>query len=207
MQFIKTHLISLLCGVAGLALLGVTTWGMMVTTVMDEMNKRVSAAGKIQNLQRNPKNQELIDAEKLRGDRFQAEFDLTVVIAKEINHRQPLMPGVFPKSESRSTPYEFRIQYQRALRGFSVTLLADGPPTDADIAEEVENVADLEAMEAELEAENAPKDEEKKPRQFVRRRGPRPGGRRRAAQPQSPFGEGGGMAMGEGGGMAMGEGG
>ena len=161
MQFIKTHLISLLRGVAGLALLGVTTWGMMVTTVKDEMKKRVSAAGKIQNLQRNPKNQELIDAEERRGDRFQIEFEATVTIAKEINRRQPLMPGVFPKPENRSTPYAFRVQYARALRGFSVTLLADGTPTDADIAEVDENERALQATEDELEAENAPKAVEK----------------------------------------------
>lgn len=198
MQFIKTHLISLLCGVAGLGLLGVTTWGMMVTTVKDEMQKRARAAGKIQTLQRNPKNQELIAAEKLRGDRFQTEFEATVAIANEINYRQPLMPGVFPKPESRSTPYAFRLQYQGALRGFSVTLLADGPPTEDDIDEEEENVADLLAMEDELEAENAPKDEEKNTRQPVRRRGSRRG-LRRAAQPQTAFGEGAiGMPMTEG---------
>ena len=200
MQFIKTHLISLLCAVAGLAFLGVTAWGMMVTSVKDELKKRVSAAAVIRTLQASPKNQDLIDAEKLRGEKFQAEFVATVAIAKEINRRAPLMEGAFPKPDTLSTRFEFQERYRRALRGFSVTLLAGGLPTQSEIDDEVENVEDLQAMEAEMEAENEPKDDEDREGRPRRRTPTRRQLRRtRNVGPRSgPFGEGIGGPFGEG---------
>ncbi|MGE0480478.1 MAG: hypothetical protein AB7Q17_08395 [Phycisphaerae bacterium] len=152
MQFVKTHLISLACGVLALAFLGVAAVGMMRSQVQEAMNKRVQSAGEIQSLASKPQNEETIAAEKRRGELFQQEFEKTLEEANRINRRQPLMGGVFPKPASDATKFEFRDAYIAALRKLPPRLVAGDLPSAAEVAEEQQNVADLLQLEAESKA-------------------------------------------------------
>ncbi len=156
MQFVKTHLISLLCGVAALAFLGVTVWGMTRDDVVKELENRVQSASVINTLQSSPVNQDIIEAERLRGQKFEQEYQATMKVAHDMNRRTPLIEGVFPKADRPSTIFTFVDEYRRTILGFANTLLASGPPTAAEIEEERQNVADLIALEAELKTEKDP---------------------------------------------------
>ncbi len=151
MQFIKAHLISLLCGVGAIAALAVGILGMMATSVVDEMNKLVSDTGarEIRSLASDPKNERKIEAERAKGEKFEEEYQKTLAAAHGINQRGPLMAGVFPKPEKPSTGFEFVQAYKRAWRRLPIALIAGTLPTNEEIEDEKQNVLDLQALEAE----------------------------------------------------------
>lgn len=150
MDFIKKHLVSLLCGVAGLIFIGLTFWGMFQTGAVEEMNQRKNKSNEIANYSARPVNQSIIDAEKKRGAMFEAEYKATIEVAERINKREPLVAGVFPSSKDMTAPEMFRDQYNAAIRRLPVTLSAGGLPDAIAIAEVEEDVRALIAMEAEL---------------------------------------------------------
>ena len=151
MQFIKTHLISLLCGVGAIVFVVVGVLGMMSTSVVDEMGKRKNDTGadNIRSLTSNPKNERIIEAERLKGEKFEEEYQKTLAAAHGINQRGPLMAGVFPKPEKPSTGFEFVQAYERAWRRLPIGLIAGTLPTNEEIEDEKQNVLDLQALEAE----------------------------------------------------------
>ena len=151
MQFIKAHLISLLCGVGAIAALAVGILGMMATSVVEEMNKLVSDTGarEIRSLASDPKNERTIEAERSKGEKFEEEYQKTLAAAHGINQRGPLMAGVFPKPEKPSTGFEFVQAYERAWRRLPIGLIAGTLPTNDEIEDEKQNVLDLQALEAE----------------------------------------------------------
>ncbi|MBL8881045.1 MAG: hypothetical protein JNG88_18165, partial [Phycisphaerales bacterium] len=91
MQFVKTHLISLICGALALAFVGVGVYGMTQKQVVEDMKKRADAAGEIKQLQSSPQNKDTIAAEQRRGELFKSEFEQTLEEANRINKRPPLM--------------------------------------------------------------------------------------------------------------------
>jgi len=155
MQFIKAHLISLLCGVGALAALAVGIVGTMSTSVVDKMNERVSDTGArdIRSLASNSRNERIIEAERAKGEKFEEEYQKTLAAARGINQRGPLMAGVFPKPEKPSTGFEFIQAYGRACRRLPIELIAGTLPTAEEVEEENQNVLDLQALEAEQREE------------------------------------------------------
>ncbi len=151
MQFIKAHLISLLCGVGAIAALAVGILGMMATSVVDEMNKRVSDTGarEIRSLAADPQNERKIEAERAKGEKFEEEYQRTLAAAYGINQRGPLMAGVFPKPDKESTKFQFVEVYERALRRLPIGLIAGTLPTNEEVEDERQNVLDLQLLEAE----------------------------------------------------------
>ncbi|MCG3128061.1 MAG: hypothetical protein CHACPFDD_02935 [Phycisphaerae bacterium] len=155
-SFVKTHLISLLCGVAALVFVGATLWGMSLDSVKNRMQERVSAAGEIKRFESSAINDAKIDAEKRRGELFQKEFEATLEVAHSINKREPLVPGLFPTAQNQAVKFEFVNKYKGSLEQMRADLMADGPPTAADIAEEEQNIIDLAQQEAESKTEDTP---------------------------------------------------
>jgi len=155
LQFVRNHLVTLICGLAAIGFIVIAVLGMTSETVPDAMRKIIqeTGAGNIGNLKRNAKNDELIQKKKLEGELFLREYSETVEVAKAVNKREPLMVGVFPTPERPSTPFEFREAYNRALRLLPVRIDAGTLPTQAEINEEQANVIDL------LEQEKAKADE------------------------------------------------
>ncbi|MFN0136808.1 MAG: hypothetical protein ACKVS9_11915 [Phycisphaerae bacterium] len=142
LDFLKTHAISLASGALALGFIGAAVMGMSSTTVVDAMKKELTATGasSIQSLRSAPKNEAVIKAEKDRGLAFEKEYNATIDIAKQVNKREPLMAGVFPKPAADSTPFEFRIAYHSAIVKLAVELDATTPPTQAEIDEERQNI-------------------------------------------------------------------
>ena len=153
LQFLKTHLVVLLCGVASLAFIGITAMGMMSSTVVDQMNARVSKAQRIEGMKRNAKNQDMIEAEKRRGEQFNREYDETVKEAYRINERKPLIDGVFPKPATQTIPFRFVEHYDAELRKLPTRLNAGSTPTAAEI--EIARSELTEEQIARAAAENA----------------------------------------------------
>lgn len=195
MDFIKKHLITLLCGVAGVSFLGVTVWGMTRTSVKKAMEKRVSEASSIRSYRSNPINQDKINAEKTRGVRFEEQFKATLDVAHSINRRQPLLEGLFPNPDSDTRKLRFVQKYRQEIKTLPVQLSASAPPTPAEVADEQENVNDLLAMEQELKADS----EEDQDPPTRARRGRRPQQLRLTDDMLSHAGRHGGGLMMEGG--------
>jgi hypothetical protein len=151
MKFARTHLISILCGVAALAFIALATLGMTSRSVEKQMEARIkmTRASEISGLRAGAKNQSIIDAEKRRAEQFQDEFNKTFEEAKRINRREPLMRDVFPKPASMNTPLEFRDAYGRSVATLPHKLAADTLPSRADVLDEVQNVLDLKLLDAE----------------------------------------------------------
>lgn len=156
MTFMKNHWISLLAGVLALAFIAVGVLGMTskaVTTKLEERLKQRQAT-QLTSLARDPKNQAIIDAEKARGEAFQREYEQTLKQAYEINAREPIMAGVFPIPENRIvTPVQFKEQYAQAMKRLPTRLNAGTLPTELEIADEEQNIADLLALERERQIE------------------------------------------------------
>lgn len=155
-SFVKTHLISLLCGVAALVFVGATLWGMSLDSVKNRMQERVSSAAEVKRYESSAINDAKIDAEKRRGELFQKEFEATLDVAHSINKRDPLVTGLFPTAQNQAVKFEFVNKYKGALEQMRAELMADGPPTAADIAEEEQNIIDLAQQEAESKTEDTP---------------------------------------------------
>lgn len=147
MQFVKMHLISLICGVLAIAFVAVGVMGMTQTQVVEAMKKRAEAAGEIKQLQASPQNKETIAAEQRRGELFKAEFEQTLEEANRINKRALLMGGVFPKPESEAARFEFKKAYATARARLPLKLMGGDPPGEREYAEEQQNIAEMLAAE------------------------------------------------------------
>jgi hypothetical protein len=154
MQFIKSHWISLASGVVALVGIVLAVIGMTRASVVDEMKKRMTLATEISSLARDPQNNDTIEAEKERGRKFEAEYENVVRTAESINERQPLMEGVFPEVAQMELPYRFRNAYRRRMWDLPHALKAGTLPSDDEIRDEAEIMADLEKRRQEAEGEN-----------------------------------------------------
>lgn len=154
-QFIKSHLLSLLCGAVAIAAIAGGVLGMTSDKVIKDMKAEIrrTGASKIRSLRSDPKNDEIIRLERRRGELFENEYARTVEVANRINAREVLMGGVFPQAEKAATPFEFQQLYARTMKNFWTKLDAGTLPTEAEIQEEAQNVEDLLALEAEQKAE------------------------------------------------------
>ena len=159
MAFIKTHLISLLSGVAALAFISIAVLGMMSDGVEKKMQQRAGIANDIRSLKSNPKNQESIEAEAKRGQQFEQEYEETFAVAAQINRREVLRTGVFPSVESDAAAYYFRDAYKEAIQKLPRGELFGGDlPSDAEVRSAAEDIAELVAQQklTEEEGKTAP---------------------------------------------------
>jgi hypothetical protein len=157
LEILKTHLISLICGVVALLGVAVALMGMTRKDVVTDMEKMKGVAGQISSLRSSAKNQELIDQEKRRGEAFKKEFADTIEIAKRINKREPLMSGIFPQPASAGSGplLKFREEYARELAKLPAILSAETLPTADEVNEAAQDVDELRQLETEKAQENA----------------------------------------------------
>lgn len=151
MQFIKTHLVSLICGVAALVFTAVGVMGMMSDSVQAKMQARLSEIGasEIASLRGDPKNPEIIEAERRRGEMFEAEYAQTVEEALAINRREPLMEQVFPEPQDAILALEYVQAFKAAVQKLPRQMLGGTTPDASDIEEERQNIIDLVLQEQE----------------------------------------------------------
>lgn len=212
LQFIQTHWLSLLSGAVALAAIVFCVLGMSSDKVNQQMKKKldeIGAAG-IGAMISKPHNEATIAAEKQRGRLFEEEYKKTVAEAKRINAREVLMPGVFPVPEKAVTPFEFRQEYAKAVAGLYKPMNGGTLPTEAEIQEEAQNIADLVLLEEEKRAESAVEPDDRTPSAVTGTRTPAPiGGRTPGpiAGGRTPAGVGGRTPAGVGGRTPAGAGG
>lgn len=152
MQFVKTHMVSLICGALGLLFVGAAVMGMMQDSVKIEMENRARMQGEIAGLRSNPKNPEIIRAEEERGKLFEQEFSAALEEVRKINERKPLIEGVFPTTKSTAAAFDFKAAYDAAISELLKTMRAGDLPNAGEIAEEVRVVAELQKHEALVQA-------------------------------------------------------
>lgn len=202
MSFLKTHWISLLCGVLTIAFITFGVLTMSSRPVAAEMEKRLQETGakNIPMLIREPRSRDSIEAKKKEGKDFDDDFAKTMQAAHEINKREPLLAGVFPKPEDTSvTPLKFRDAYQQAFLAIPRTpaLGAGTAPTAADVNDQQADIEDLYRREQEaLEETTKVPGDDKHPAATPTPPPPPPpptgirGGNPRAAGGLAPLGEG-----------------
>ncbi|MEP0846510.1 MAG: hypothetical protein HRF50_06760 [Phycisphaerae bacterium] len=155
LKFITTHLVALISGVAIVTFLALAVLGMTSDSVEKKLNEELARtkAGSIRSLLSNKVNEDVIAAEKRRGEQFTREFEQAREAVKAINRREPLTAQVFPRPTGPVAPLQFREAYVAATRELARKLSADTLPTEADIQEERQNVEDLRELEAEKQEE------------------------------------------------------
>jgi len=154
MAFIRTHWISLLCGVGGSAFIAIAVVGMMSDRVEKQMAESAELGAQLRSLMTNPKNEETITAEAARGERFKQEYGETVAVAEQINRRPPLLEGVFPVPVRARGAYDFRDAYRQAVSRLAAGPLAGGDlPSEADVQEAARDIEELAQREAEERGE------------------------------------------------------
>jgi hypothetical protein len=155
LQFVKTHVISLLCGLVAVGAIVICVLGMTSSAVVSKMKEDVSytGAGAIKSLRSHPQNADTIAAERQRGELFESEYRKTVETAKDINARPVLMAGVFPVAEKVATPFEFKQRYADAMRVLYTQIDGGKLPSEVEIQEEAQNIEDLRLLEEEQRAE------------------------------------------------------
>ena len=160
LQFFKTHWLSLLSGTVAMAAIVFCVMGMTSDRVNKEMTKKLNEIGAsgIPGLTAKPQNEATIASEKQRGKLFEEEYKKTVGVAKQINAREVLMPGVFPAAAKAATPFEFRQEYMKAVASLYKPMSGGMLPSEAEIQEEAQNIDDLRLLEEEKRAEIAAED-------------------------------------------------
>ncbi|HUU96850.1 MAG TPA: hypothetical protein VM487_14015 [Phycisphaerae bacterium] len=133
MSFVKTNLLLLACGAAGLVFLVIGICGAASSAVTSDMQQRVGLVTQIGALKADPKNEAVISAARRWHELFQQEYQRTLEQAHRINRRRPLLPGIFPMPERPSAGFEFAAAYARAIEEFYRTLVAGGLPGPAEI--------------------------------------------------------------------------
>jgi hypothetical protein len=151
MQFLKNHWMSLASAVVGLAAIAGLVLGMTQKSVTEELKKRVSAAQEIESLKSGAQNEDTINAEKERGQKFDEQYKTTLDKAASINKREPLLEGVFPKPAQPELAYRFQEVYKDKLYELPRALLAGGLPTPQDVEDELEIMQEEAARKLERE--------------------------------------------------------
>ncbi len=158
LDFLKTHAISLACGVLALVAVVLAVWGMSSqASVVKKMNDDLSRSGatNIASLRGNPKNPEVIEQEKKRGQAFESDYKKTVEEAKRINERTPLMDKIFPKTDQAALAFAFKSAYQKEVEQLPGKLSAGTLPDEYEIADEKSNVEELQQQEKEIKTETS----------------------------------------------------
>jgi hypothetical protein len=151
MKFIKEQWITLMSGLVALICIGVAIFGMTSSAVVDEMNTLKEKAREIDAIE--PRNQDCIDAEQRRAQRFAEEYENTLNAAQEINRREPLIPDAFPRPARTSTPFAFQQKYVQVLKGFLARLEADDLPNQDDLDDAKEQIEEILRKRAEEKSE------------------------------------------------------
>ena len=214
LQFIKSYALLLICGVVGVAAIVFAAIGISSDKVEKAMQKALSETGatRISGLMGKAKNDNVIQVEQRRVDALEAQLAKVREKAEQINRREPLMKGVFPRPERAATPVEFREAYVRSCQRLTQKLGAGTLPTDFEIKEEEQNILDLLELEKEREEEQKLEDSDRSPAVAGGRQPARPapvfgGGRTpRGEEPQQGI-RGGAIQRGEGPTNLRGEGG
>lgn len=190
LQFIKTYLISLICGVVAIGAVAFGVMGMSSDDVRQEMKSEIQRVGaaNIKSLRVSAKNAEVIEAEKRRGKLFEDEYNKTLAEANRINRREVLMKGVFPTPERAATSFRFKEKYARRMKVLHTELSADTLPTEAERQEEVLNVEDLIALDLEREIEGKADEPGRTVRAAPRGRAPTASVGSRFGGPSDPMG-------------------
>lgn len=153
LDFVRTYMISLISGVVAIGAIVFAVLGMTSTAVVDEMKDRVSKAAEINALKSQPRNEQSIQKEKERGERFQAEYEKTRNEAYRINKREPLIPGVFPTPANLTKAFEFAEAYEKAVRQLPQVMGAGDLPTESEIQDAERDIAEELARAKEAEEE------------------------------------------------------
>lgn len=181
--FIKTHLISLACGLATLVFVIIGVLGMVNRSVVTQMEKRANVRGQLTTLRAQAKNEAVIEAEAEKGRRFQDQFARTQEVARQINAREPLLPGVFPRLSGGglAIAYNFREAYRKAFDQLARGKLHGGDlPDEQAIADAAEEIREIAARKREEQEESG------KTLAGGPRPGPAGGGGPRPPQPPPP---------------------
>lgn len=144
MEFVKTHWMLLATGVAALAGIVLGVIGMTRASVLEEMQKRAQAAQEISTLRADAQNQDTINAEKERAQRFAEQYEAVLRTAERINERKPLLEAAFPRPASVEIPYRFREAYVRRLYELPREAKGGTLPNALELQDEAEILADME---------------------------------------------------------------
>ena len=159
MQFVKQYWLSLVSAVVVLGALGWAYVGLGSTTVRDEMTQRAGVANQIKSIE--PRNEEMIKAEKAKAERFVSEYNEVLQVAEERNKRPPLMEGAFPRPAQQYIPTEFKERYIAALRELTTRLEGGdqaGENEKRDAKEEIDEILLRKKAEQDDGATAAPAD-------------------------------------------------
>lgn len=135
MQFVKTHMVSLIAGVVGLAAIVAAILGMRDDSVTQKMEDMVRQAQPIRSLSSSLQNERTIDAAERHKDRFLAEYESALEELYNVNRRDPLIDGVFPEPQNMSAGFEFIAAYRDQFPAMRARLDAGTRPTESEISD------------------------------------------------------------------------
>lgn len=156
LDFVAAYWMSLISGVVALLAIGALAFGLTRNTVIAEMQRHKAAANEIGSLQSGVKNKAEIDAEIERGRKSQEQINATREVAKQINRREPLIAGVFPKASQMEPLFRFQEAYRAWAYGLPRELMGAGPPTAQEAQDEFDRLVEEERQKGGPTPESAP---------------------------------------------------
>jgi hypothetical protein len=141
MPMIKRHLVLIACGaLAAVSIAGIVL-GFLFCDLSAEMEKANRIAGDLSRMRNTAVNDKFIESAKRRSDEMLRDYANVMAFVKQVNSRKPLREGVFPNPRSTSDRYEFKRDYQAALKRLPqevgtppMKVYGGSEPSDADIA-------------------------------------------------------------------------
>lgn len=156
MAFIKSHLVSLVCGVVALGAIVALAMGMMSDRVEQTMQEQIEVAGQLSSLAGRAQNQETIEAAQRHREQFQSEYNTALEELHRVNQREPIIAGVFPSTGGNQTlAFRFIDEYRTAFQQMEAALGAGTRPTEEEIAEARTNIEERLRMEQATEGEGS----------------------------------------------------
>ncbi|HPU31990.1 MAG TPA: hypothetical protein PK184_04780 [Phycisphaerae bacterium] len=155
MQWIKAHLNVVIAGTVSLLALVGLILGVLLPDVAAPLNQDASLLSSLQNPQGAPRGA----LEQLRNQQLEHREKLAKELqkyAEQGNHEPlPATKDLFPKENpsAQSAPFEFKREFDAAQKALLAMLKAQGPPTEAEIAAEADNIIRRHAQ-AQLEKSN-----------------------------------------------------
>ncbi len=130
MDWVKKNWIVMVCGVVGLAGIGLAVWAIMgFKDVQTKANNIAAIGGTLSGLRGGATNLTAIDKARAYYTKANASTDEASRKAKALNARKPLRDDVFPVPLTADAPYSFRNAYRAAFHQLPEELKAEKAPT------------------------------------------------------------------------------
>ncbi|HOW73450.1 MAG TPA: hypothetical protein PKY77_22855 [Phycisphaerae bacterium] len=146
MQWVKGHLIEVICGAVGLVAITFIVLGILLSDVNAALATDAQLISSLSGIK--PVNKAMIDAANARKSKTVEQTTAALKKVAEIGKHAPLLEKLFPEpaTGSENLPFRFAYEFAKAHKAMVEQLKAKDAPTQEEVRELAENMATEQAQ-------------------------------------------------------------